>query len=395
MCKRCEFVSCVNDIIWKCIKCGGEFHSGVKIYNKYEYKPMVIAIKKGMIDKRKAAPMKLPCGHEGKDIRHKKECNGELYVTWLNERKMVLCSKCKSLTRYEKFIWICVECNRRFRDVKVCDEVGEVCVNRKGDGCGRNVMSNRSMSTAHTDSNKSERMVITKNILKSTLGIDVRESKRNLSINVSIDKNQSVNNPVIIKKSVDSENVFSFNAAKPKAKLVTSLHKDIPTHISAISQSDILSNHVNSTQLDILRTMQNKHFNTNRTKPTLSNSHKFHSVMMIPHLHCRDNAPFRIVQHNKSASISSNTSIPSFDLNKYEIISQIHQGHNSKVLCVKQSKTNNFYALKKDFLIKQSKDNLIHNITIQYKCGIQSQYIVTITAYAHYKSSVLIIYQVK
>ena len=400
LCKRCNFISEPNGIIWKCVKCGNEFHSDAKIYNKYEYKPMAIAVKKGLADKQQAAPLKLPCGHEGRNVRHNKECQGELYLTFLNERKMVLCNKCKGLTKYERFVWVCNECNKRFRDIKVNSNINDIH-NEVTDSKSSNkyLTSNRSVSTTNTDSNKSERMAVTKNILKSTLGIDVKESKRNnksltnsqlnsLHKTISPETNRSIehNNKSINNDKEDNVNVSLFSNNKQKNKLITSLHKGIPTHPTIITQNDLISNHVNSTQHEILRAMQHRHFNSNRNNKTslLTNHHHQYKSEMIAHhqFKSRDSIPLRIVHKsiNSSKSNHMTNSIPKFDLNNYDVISQISQGRNSKVLCVKEQNTNNFFAIKKDFLLKQIKEELIHNIYIQYLCSKRSSFIVNINA---------------
>ena len=401
LCKRCNFTSEPNGIIWKCVKCGNEFHSEAKIYNKYEYKPMAIAVKKGLADKQQAAPLKLPCGHEGRNVRHNKECQGELYLTFLNERKMALCNKCKGLTKYERFVWTCGECNRRFRDIKVDSNMDGIPDKEALDNKSKYLTSNRSLSTTNTDSNKSERMAMTKNILKSTLGIDVKESKQNTNHNKSltntqlhslhkttspetarsVERNKSSNN--------DKQHNITLSSNKQKHKLITSLHKDVPTHPTTITQNDLISNHVNSTQHDILRAMQHRHFNSNRNnKPSLLTTHQYRSVMMAHQFKSKDNIPLRIVHNNKTINSSRNindsnhviNNIPKFDLNKYEVISQISQGRNSKVLCVKQQKTNNFFAIKKDFVLKQTKEEIIHHINVQYLCSKQSSFIININA---------------
>ena len=66
--------------------------------------------------KKLAVPKKFPCGHFNKNLFHKKDCDGSIFFTYYNGRKMVLCSKCKSIIKYEKFIFICPQCNLRFRD---------------------------------------------------------------------------------------------------------------------------------------------------------------------------------------------------------------------------------------------------------------------------------------
>lgn len=115
-CKNCCLTIDPEEILWKCIKCGEEFHSGAKIYNPYEYKPISLAIKKALFDKIPAEPIRLKCGHPTKRMKHKKDCNGELLITYLNQRKMIFCIKCKALNKYDNFIWTCSFCGEKSRD---------------------------------------------------------------------------------------------------------------------------------------------------------------------------------------------------------------------------------------------------------------------------------------
>ena len=116
-CPKCQFTSDPTMILWTCIVCGQEFTTNSKIYNPYEYKPISIAIKNSIFNKEMAVPQYCPCkGHKTINYTHKKECNGKLFITYLHERKMVICEKCKAMTKYNKFIWCCPICGVKFRD---------------------------------------------------------------------------------------------------------------------------------------------------------------------------------------------------------------------------------------------------------------------------------------
>jgi ribosomal protein L37AE/L43A len=116
-CPKCQFTSDPTMILWTCITCGQEFTTNAKIYNPYEYKPISIAIKNSIFNKEVAIPEYCPCkGHKTINYTHKKECNGKLFITYLHERKMVICEKCKAMTKYNKFIWCCPTCGVKFRD---------------------------------------------------------------------------------------------------------------------------------------------------------------------------------------------------------------------------------------------------------------------------------------
>ena len=119
-CKECNIQMNQNDIKWKCILCKKLFTSEAKIFNKYEYKVMSIAIKKTLFKGIEAKPKYLPCcniyGEKLNSYKylHKKECNGILYEGELNNKKIVVCSKCHMLNYYENQYWLCPICKIRF-----------------------------------------------------------------------------------------------------------------------------------------------------------------------------------------------------------------------------------------------------------------------------------------
>ena len=119
-CIKCNIQMNQSDIKWKCILCNKSFHSEAKIYNKYEYKLMTLAIKKTLFKAIEAKPKYLPCCNiYGDDVKlykyfHKKECNGLLYEGELNKKKIVVCSKCHMLNFYENQYWLCPICKVRF-----------------------------------------------------------------------------------------------------------------------------------------------------------------------------------------------------------------------------------------------------------------------------------------
>ena len=116
-CPKCQFSSDPTMILWTCVICSQEFTTNAKIYNPYEYKPISIAIKNSIFNKEVAIPEYCPCkGHKSINYTHKKDCNGKLFITYLHERKMVICEKCKAMTKYNKFIWCCPICGIKFRD---------------------------------------------------------------------------------------------------------------------------------------------------------------------------------------------------------------------------------------------------------------------------------------
>ena len=120
-CLKCNIQMNQYDIKWKCILCNQFFFSEAKIYNKYEYKNMSLAIKKTLFEGVEAKPKYLPCCNVyGERVNlykfyHKNECNGLLYQGKLNNKKIVVCSKCHMLNNYESQFWLCPICKVRFQ----------------------------------------------------------------------------------------------------------------------------------------------------------------------------------------------------------------------------------------------------------------------------------------
>ena len=410
VCNRCKFTSNPNNIIWKCLKCSEEFNSNAKIYNPYEYKPMAIAIKKAMFHKQFAAPKVLPCGHEGRFVKHKKECQGELYLTYLNERKMVLCNKCKGLTKYEKFIWVCSECNRRFRDVKGNGVLSDnSSSNTLGFGVEGSEMEGKKKTKNFIKNN--ERILSSKNILKSTLGIDVKEkkiktitpkmsttslvkhlhnsgvpvptnkSRDNLS-NTKLYKNTSNKNNRLVNTGGNYVGVRGSNISNTNFNTIQYNHNN--KHINISNDASIRgddNNNNNNNPFEFLHSLGQRQMslnNNNNNSNTKIRNNNNKRVFLPIQLTKNKNIPIRFMYNNNNVRTPI---IPSFDINKYDLISQISQGTTSKILCVKEQNTFNFYAMKKkEFTSNINKSKTFHNLTIQYKCSKQTAYIVPIIA---------------
>ena len=120
-CIKCKTEMNPLDIKWKCILCNQLFTSDSKIYNRYEYKVMSLAIKKTLFKGIEAMPKYLPCcniyGEKVKSYKffHKNECNGLLYLGDLEDKKIVVCSKCHMINLYENQYWLCPICKVRFQ----------------------------------------------------------------------------------------------------------------------------------------------------------------------------------------------------------------------------------------------------------------------------------------
>ena len=121
-CNYCVSIENNNKISFKCKICDNNFKSNVKIYNQVEVLYFKKIINKALLYKKKAYPGKLSCCSEIKEKRtdffHKKDCRGKLYFIEYNQKIIIICSKCKAVNQYSKYIWICPECGLHFRDKK-------------------------------------------------------------------------------------------------------------------------------------------------------------------------------------------------------------------------------------------------------------------------------------
>ena len=119
-CQKCNTEFDPTTLMWKCIKCKTDFIAEVKIFNPLEYKNMKICVKETILNRKKAKPKYLGCDCPGElkkmKFFHKNTCNGDLFLGELNNKKVVVCSKCESLGLYEGYVWTCPICYKRFKN---------------------------------------------------------------------------------------------------------------------------------------------------------------------------------------------------------------------------------------------------------------------------------------
>jgi hypothetical protein len=80
---------------------------------------MKICIKNALINKEKAYPeiMGCDCNINYNNIKfyHNSNCKGELYFGEMNNKKIIVCSKCDSMGYYKYFNWTCPICQKKFK----------------------------------------------------------------------------------------------------------------------------------------------------------------------------------------------------------------------------------------------------------------------------------------
>ena len=406
ICKNCNFYDEPYNINWTCIKCGENFNSNAKIYNPYEFKPFSNAIKKGIFEKKSALPDKIPCGHNPNLIIHNNNCDGKLYFTELNGIQMVLCSKCKVMIKYQKFIFECVECGKKFRKKDIEDffngqnlSDGNLDYNIK-----KNIYNfNEYNNNINNEKNKDIKRFSTKNFYspRPNAGILNRFNFFNNEILHNIIKSRSreklseldkeiIDNKEEKKEDKSKENtnkelnlMKTINSLKSKRSF-SSNKKDLKT-ISDNNQPKLLSKFKKKMSI---KSKEEEYFSSSseeNDKPKYQLIKRKESQSLDKLLKIRKLSSINqkksetIIKKIPSGQLNEEETIylPIFDVTNYEIISQIGTGRKSKIFCVKLFDDNIFYAMKKKVLKdnKKEMDNLIFSYALQY--SLMNNYYIT------------------
>ena len=118
--KNCLFISKPSRILWTCCTCKKDFKSGAIPYNPLDIQITKKLILQTILLKHKAHPKKMICGCKLNiyftDFYHNKKCDGILYESELDDNAIIVCEKCKMITYYDRFIWICPKCKKKFKN---------------------------------------------------------------------------------------------------------------------------------------------------------------------------------------------------------------------------------------------------------------------------------------
>ena len=118
-CFECKWEAKAKDHKWTCEICGKKFQSELKEYYKYETKPLLNCVKYAIIKKIIVKPYKVDCCNLDPlkiNFSHNKSagCNGKLYLSYLNKRPVIVCSKCKTIKEVPDMVWHCPNCQNKF-----------------------------------------------------------------------------------------------------------------------------------------------------------------------------------------------------------------------------------------------------------------------------------------
>ena len=337
ICKKCDFRSDPYNIIWTCIKCGQDFNSYAKIYNPYIYKSLSLCIKKGIIEKKLAVPKKFPCGHFNKNLFHKKDCDGSIFFTYYNGRKMVLCSKCKSIIKYEKFIFICPQCNLRFRD-----EINE---------------EDFLIEKENEMKKKEEEKKYVEEYYKKIFEKNIDFSNKSLEISTNPNSNTNYSDNLINKDSFEqinnnkSKTLKSVSPNKSKENIIQFEYKSVSEKKNNLNNelNNELNNDDNNNNFSISKNLQ---FEFEKEK--------------IINLNIKEEKE-KNENENENNKIIKKNNLPFFEIKDYEIITQISESLKSKVFCVRKIDDNKFFTMKKKYIrSKEDLENYLNLYELQY-----------------------------
>ena len=177
--KKCGFISKPSRILWTCAVCKEDFKSGCIPYNPLDLIIIKRVIKQTLLLKHLAHPNRMPCCNLNvffTNFYHKNLCRGILYVGELNNSLIIVCNKCHAINFYDRFIWTCPECGKRFRD-KI-----------------KNIQNYDNNNNNNNNNNENK-----------------KENKENIIINEQIDKKFSIKNIISNRRTLNESNLINNN----------------------------------------------------------------------------------------------------------------------------------------------------------------------------------------
>ena len=197
--KNCKFESKPKSIIWKCKICSSEFISSVKAYNPLEMKIYKNSINYALLTREKARPYKVYfCNFCGGDVSkaifyHKKDCNGELLMSKINNQEVVVCSKCHGMNFYSQYSWMCPFCDRKIKNKNILNQIK---------------IKENYIYNSHLDY---EKKILSLDKGKNNNQINKGKNYNNLELYVKINSFRNTINPIKDIKSYNSKTNFDKN----------------------------------------------------------------------------------------------------------------------------------------------------------------------------------------
>ena len=399
-CFDCNYEKKAKEQKWKCEICGKEFQSELKEFYKYETKPLLNCIKYAIIKKIIVKPYKCDCCNLDPlktYFYHKKKegCNGKFYLSYLNKRPVIVCSKCKTIKEVPDMIWDCPNCGMNFS----CNGIIYI-QKKKKQNLGKNLLRNNlnrtgSHNSIYKKENKGAKYIISnKNDYFQILNSDFVP-------NNFVNRMTKVRSTIeTISKSKYNNSFLEINNITPQKTILGDL---IPSEISYLSKDNF--NKVNEIQKNYFSYPKKKKLSSNNNTKEIIRNHTMKNLNQIPsgikrnsNYHYNRQMKTKLRSELKSpdfneAKINSNSvnndemklvkkrlvfmePTPEINPDEYKIIQKIGSGSFGKIYSVIWEKNNKKYAMKimklkkeKDFENYKNKLNILINFIKKTNCN--------------------------
>ena len=328
---------------------------------------------------------------------HKKKegCNGKFYLSYLNKRPVIVCSKCKTIKEVPDMIWDCPNCGMNFS----CNGIIYI-QKKKKQNLGKNLLRNNlnrtgSHNSIYKKENKGAKYIISnKNDYFQILNSDFVP-------NNSVNRMTKVRSTIeTISKSKYNNSFLEINNITPQKTILGDL---IPSEISYLSKDNF--NKVNEIQKNYFSYPKKKKLSSNNNTKEIIRNHTMKNLNQIPsgikrnsNYHYNRQMKTKLRSELKSpdfneAKINSNSvnndemklvkkrlvfMEPTQEINpdEYKIIQKIGSGSFGKIYSVIWEKNNKKYAMKimklkkeKDFENYKNKLNILINFIKKTNCN--------------------------
>ena len=409
--KNCKFEVKPKSIIWKCSICSSEFISPVKAYNPLEIKIYKNSINYALIIREKAHPYKVQfCNFCGGDISketfyHKKECGGELLMSKLNNKEVVVCSRCHGMNFYSQYSWTCPFCDKKIKNKNYFNLIKD-----KENSFNKNISENKNkinekflLSYDNKNNNINEfkafsnlKLSKKKNLLLSPFEAKTYNNKNtkitsdNSKINISC-KNKSNQSNQSSKKTNDLKiqkkssfftikNLFMRNDSKEKNKIKINLKSKINNKISNSLEKSVKKK---STLFDILqkrciqRTLSvskdKKDLSNNNLSNTINKHYSYIEINKTNRLKYTNKkiVPYRfsLIDKNVCNKTENNLSIRSFNQKKQNDLIKNEKNEKIKRIIYQKNVAENVFELNEK--IEKVKPNHVYK-SIKYLNNIKN-----------------------
>ena len=218
--KKCGCISKPSRILWTCTVCKKEFKSGCIPYNPLDLIVIKKVIRQTLLLKHLAHPNKMPCCKLNvffTNFYHKNSCKGILYVGELNGAIIIVCDKCHAINFYDRFIWTCPQCGKRFRDrIKVNNN------NQKNEkAIDKNINNNMNENNNETNNKKPfYRNIVSNRNIHKNLKDEIKMNNNNtININNNIISDSPKRKKLKDMKNSANSGYFNFDNMKNILKL--------------------------------------------------------------------------------------------------------------------------------------------------------------------------------